>query len=235
MERMTRGPASHAALVEELGRRIAGGELPPGATMTARTLEREFGASRTVVREAVRVLEAHGLVTPRRRVGIVVQPREEWDNLDANVIGWVLAGPRRADVLRDLTQLRTAVEPLAARLAATHATDAERSELIRLATALRDLGSAGRGDREEYLEVDIAYHSLLLRSSRNALFARLVSPIAEILRGRSALGLTPGVPRVGTLEAHLATSEAIGRADPDAAEASARTHLTLVSGEIDAV
>ncbi|WP_460774995.1 FadR/GntR family transcriptional regulator [Microbacterium sp. GXF7504] len=227
-------PASHAALVEELGRRIAGGALPAGTTMTASTLEREYGASRTVVRETVRVLEAHGLVASRRRVGIVVRPREEWDHLDANVIEWALDGPRRAEVLRDLTQLRAAVEPMAARLSAMHARDEDRAELLRLATRLRDLGSAGLGDGDDYLDADIAYHSLLLRSGGNALYARLASPIAEILRGRATRGLTPGIPHVGTLEAHLATAEAISRRDPDTAEASAREHLTLVSGEVGA-
>lgn len=227
-------PATHAALVDELGRRIAGGVLPAGTTMTAAMLEREYGASRTVVRESVRVLEAHGLVASRRRVGIVVRPREEWDHLDANVIEWSLDGPRRAEVLRDLTQLRAGVEPLAARLAALHAGGRDRTELVRLAHRLRDIGVAGRGDGEEYLATDIAYHSLLLRSGGNALFARLAHPIAEILRGRAARGLTPGIPHVGTLEAHVATAEAIERRDPDAAEASAREHLSLVSGEVGA-
>lgn len=79
--------ASHAHIVETLGLRIAGGTLAPGAGMTVAALEQEFSASRTVVREAVRVLEAHGLLRSRRRVGLVVRPREEWDSLDATVMG----------------------------------------------------------------------------------------------------------------------------------------------------
>ena len=77
--------ASHAHLVEVLGRRIAGGELTPATPTTVAALEAEFGASRTVVREAVRVLEAHGLLASRRRVGLTVRPRRDWDNLDATV------------------------------------------------------------------------------------------------------------------------------------------------------
>lgn len=224
--------ASHAHIVETLGRRIAGGQLPPGAGMTVASLEEEFAASRTVVREAVRVLEAHGFLRPRRRVGLVVRPRDEWDSLDATVIEWSLDGPRRRDVLIELTELRIAVEPVAARLAAERGSDEDRALLLHWATRLSDLGAQGQGDSDEYLSADIAYHSLLLRAGGNPLFGKLGAPIAEILRGRAAHGLTPGTPRVGTLEAHLATAQAIGAGDGAAAEASARAHLTLVSGEM---
>lgn len=224
--------ASHAHIVETLGRRIAGGTLAPGAGMTVAALEQEFSASRTVVREAVRVLEAHGLLRSRRRVGLVVRPREEWDSLDATVIEWTLDGPRRNDVLRELTELRAAVEPIAARLAAERADDAQREHLLAHATRLNELGAQGLGDSEEYLEADIAYHSLLLRAGGNPLFGKLSEPIAEILRGRAVRGLTPSLPRVGTLEAHVATAQAIVERDGAGAEASAREHLTLVSGEV---
>ncbi|MDQ1125964.1 transcriptional regulator, GntR family [Microbacterium sp. LKL04] len=227
--------ASHAHIVETLGRRIVGGELPPGTGLTLAGLEESFTASRTVVREAVRVLEAHGLLTSRRRVGLVVRPQAEWDILNADIIEWSLDSPRRRDVLIELTDLRVAVEPVAARLAAERAGDAERDELVRWATLLSDLGNQGLGDSDEYLDADIAYHRLLLRASGNALFEKLGDPIAEILRGRSVRGLTPGMPRVGTLEAHLATARAIHDGRGADAEASAREHLTLVSGEVEEV
>ncbi|THE06825.1 FadR family transcriptional regulator [Microbacterium oleivorans] len=224
--------ASHAHIVETLGRRIVGGELPPGTGLTLAGLEETFSASRTVVREVVRVLEAHGLLTSRRRVGLVVRPREEWDILNADIIEWSLDSPSRRDVLIELTELRIAVEPVAARLAAERASAPVRDELLRFATLLSDLGGQGLGDSTEYLEADIAYHRLLLTASGNPLFVKLSEPIAEILRGRAVRGLTPGMPRVGTLEAHLATAQAIFDGRGADAEASAREHLTLVSDEV---
>lgn len=224
--------ASHAFIVETLGRRIAGGEIPPGTGMTVADLEKEFAASRTVVREAVRVLEAHGLLSSRRRVGLSVRPRAEWDSLDATVIEWTLDSARRRDLLVELTELRVAVEPVAARLAAERASDEDRARLVQLATELNDLGASGLGDSPAYLDADIAYHSLLLCAGGNPLFAHLASPITEILRGRAVRGLTPGIPQVGTLEAHVATARAIAAHDGAAAEASAREHLTLVSDEM---
>lgn len=226
-------PVSHARIVESLGQRIAGGELAVGSGMTVADIEEEFGASRTVVREAVRVLEAHGLVASRRRVGVTVRPRNEWRNLDSTVIAWTLDGPRRQEMLVELTQLRVAVEPIAAHRAALHANADQRAQLLDLATRLGELGARGEGDTEPYLEIDIAYHSLLLQASGNPLFAQLAQPIAEVLRGRAAHGLTPGIPHVGTLEAHLATARAIVVGDGAAAEEAAREHLTLVSGEVE--
>lgn len=224
--------ASHALIVDALGRRIAGGTLAEGERVTVAQLEEEFAASRTVVREAVRVLEAHGLVVSRRRVGVTVAPRAHWRNLDGAVIAWTLDGPRRHDMLVELTALRAAVEPAAANAAARCAGDQDRAGLVRLATRLSELGARGAGDSDDYLDVDIAYHRLLLRAGGNALFAQLAEPVTEVLRGRAALGLTPGIPHVGTLEAHLATAQAIAAGDAAAAESAARTHLTLVSSEV---
>lgn len=80
-------------LLAELGPAIASGELPEGTVLRAEELEERFGVSRTVVREAVRILEGMRLVASRRRVGITVQPRSDWDVFDPLVIRWRLAAP----------------------------------------------------------------------------------------------------------------------------------------------
>ncbi|MDA3806091.1 hypothetical protein PED38_14905 [Clavibacter sp. CT19] len=65
-------------------------------------------------RSRVRVLEAMALLEPKRRVGLVVQGADRWNVYDPRIIRWRLSGPGRSDQFRSVTQLRRAVEPLAA-------------------------------------------------------------------------------------------------------------------------
>ena len=108
----------HDGLLDALGREIVDGITPVGSALTLDGICVRFGVSRTVAREAMRMLESMRLITSRRRVGLVVRPREEWDVFDPRLIRWRLDGPQRADQLRSLTELRLAVAPPAAACAA---------------------------------------------------------------------------------------------------------------------
>lgn len=224
----------HGDVLDALGGRIAAGELAPGDVLTLAQIEAESGASRTVVREAVRVLESLGMLTSRRRVGITVQPREGWDAFAPSLIRWNLAGPQRQQQLEALMELRVAVEPMAARLAALRATPAQRDELRALAEHLRDLGRRGLADTEEFMEADVDFHRALLRASANPQLAALEDPVSEVLRGRTRLGLHPRVPAAGTLDEHLAVALAVAAGDADDAERHSSTHLRGVWDEIAA-
>src|SRR5664279_5218512 len=105
----------HESVVQRWGWDIVSGALPPGTRIVADAAAVQLGVSRTVVREAVRVLESMGLITVRRRVGITVLPAGHWNPFDPNIIRWRLAGPDRLGQLQSLSELRSAVEPLAAR------------------------------------------------------------------------------------------------------------------------
>ena len=72
----------HSDVLADLGPRIVGGALPEGATLTLEWLGEEYGVSRTVAREVIQVLVSMGLVESRRRTGIRVRPRQEWDAFD---------------------------------------------------------------------------------------------------------------------------------------------------------
>lgn len=224
--------ARHQVILDELGREIADARIAPGTVLTLARLEQRFAASRTVVREVMRALEALGMVRSGRRVGIVVQPPEAWDVYDARLIRWRLAGPGRDTQLRRLTELRTAVEPVAASLAARHATPAQRERVLELAHELRRAGEAGR--REEFLALDVELHRLLLAASGNDLFARLGDVVGEVLAGRTHLGLMPDRPRPVALDAHDAAARAVHDADPHAAEEALRTIVGEVSGALEA-
>ncbi|WP_448320390.1 FadR/GntR family transcriptional regulator, partial [Streptomyces sp. CO7] len=100
----------HAQVLDRLGPAITAGEHPPGSVLRTDELAQQYGVSRSVMREAVRVLESMQLVASRRRVGVTVRPVEEWNVYDPQVIRWRLAGADRARQLRSLTVLRCAVE-----------------------------------------------------------------------------------------------------------------------------
>ena len=143
----SQGPAPVAAvmysgIIEELGRSIVSGALPPGDRLTIDALQQRFGVSRTVIRDCMRILESMNLVFSKRRVGIVVQPPQHWNVYDARIIRWRLEGTSRARQFKSLTELRCAVEPLAAAGAARNATGEQRAAVVGLAAQMRSLGEA---------------------------------------------------------------------------------------------
>lgn len=211
----------HHRAIEHLGTRIVAGELPAGHVMLAEHLEGELKVSRSVVREAVRVLQSLGMVETIKRVGIRVLPASRWNPFDPLVIRWRLAGEGRGAQLRSLAELRTAVEPVAAELAAINAPEALRRELVDVAAAMRAAGQAG--DVPRFLELDIRFHSLLLTGSGNEMFANMVGQVAETLTGRTVHGLMPDRPGETALQWHADVAEAIASGDAAAArEASDR-------------
>ncbi|WP_394552699.1 FadR/GntR family transcriptional regulator [Agromyces sp. MMS24-JH15] len=222
----------HDLVVDSLGGRIVAGDLRAGATMMAVDVESELGVSRSVVREAVRVLQSLGLVESVRRVGIRVRPEADWNVFDPAVIRWRLASDRRGSQLRSLTELRAAVEPAAAELAAVHAAGPLATEL--LATAER-MADAGRDrDPVAFLELDIRFHALVLAASGNEMFASLADAIGEVLRGRTEHGLMPAQPHEDTLRLHLEVAAAIGDHRPDLARTAMERIMRRTAGELDA-
>ncbi|CAN3984426.1 FadR/GntR family transcriptional regulator [Kitasatospora purpeofusca] len=208
-------------LLAELGPAIASGELPEGAVLRAEELEERFGVSRTVVREAVRILEGMRLVASRRRVGITVQPRSDWDVFDPLVIRWRLAGADRSAQLRSLGSLRLAVEPAAAALAARHATDDERRRLSALAVELTMTARAA--DLATFLRHDIEFHSTVLQASRNEMFAHLGDTVGAVLTGRTEYHLMPHQPEPYAIRLHREVAEAVCAGDAERAEQAMRT------------
>jgi DNA-binding FadR family transcriptional regulator len=219
-------PALHSAVLDALGRSITSGDVAPGTPLTLEAIGAEHGVSRTVAREVMRLLEGLGLVRSRRRVGIVVLPMESWNVLDPRVIRWRLEGPGRDRQLRTLTELRHAVEPLAAAGAARHASPETRDELVDLATRMRVLGE--HGDLTEFLALDVRMHELVLRSSGNELFGALAGVVAAVLSGRTHLGLMPASPVPEALDQHEAVARAVAAGDPEAAEAA----MAAIVGEV---
>ena len=206
----------HARVVDLLGMAVCGGELETGQIIRIDELEERFTVSRTVVREALRVLDAMGMVRSRRRVGVQIQPASEWNLYDPQVIRWRLASPGRIAQLRSLTELRSAVEPEAARLAALRGPLEGASDLMGLAGKLWAAGH--EGDLCRFLELDVEFHSVVLASSGNEMFAKLNTLVAEVLAGRTHQGLMPAHPHVEALQLHVDVANAIQRGSPEEAQ-----------------
>ncbi|MGO4784082.1 FadR/GntR family transcriptional regulator [Cryobacterium sp. W22_MBD10_FK3] len=208
-------PSLHTRVTEDVGRSIVDGTVPAGAVLLSDEIERRQGVSRSVIREAIRVLGSMGLVESVKRVGIRVLPPERWNVYDPTLIRWRLLGPGNGEQLRSLTELRAAVEPMAAELAARHATPTTAAELLDVADLMRIAGRSG--DLTQFLELDIRFHRLVLHGSGNEMFAKLDEPVAAVLSGRTDLGLMPNHPHQNTLQLHADVADAIAGADPQTA------------------
>lgn len=223
-----------ASVLDKLGEEIVSGVMPEGHTFTLQELSDRFGISRTVAREAMRALEQLGFVSSSRRVGIRVLPAEHWAVFDRSVIAWRLASEaQRPAQIESLASLRTAVEPVAAGLAAEHATQEQIQRLEYLAARLMELSEQGAGNSDEFLEIDKEFHTLLLSASGNEMFAALAEPIMDLLEGRTRYGIMPDAPEMEAMRLHVDLVEAIARGDSQASESTSRKLLLGVDAFMD--
>lgn len=218
------------SVLAELGPRIVSGALPGGSVITLDWVEEEYGVSRTVAREVVQVLVSMGVVQSRRRTGIRVLERAAWDAYDPAVIRWRLGGDERARHLQELSELREAIEPVSAALAAVHADADQRAAVVELAAALERTGAAG--DLQTFLEHDIAFHRLLLTASQNVMFAGLGQVVEEVLRGRTDHDLMPPHPKPEARRLHQMVAAAVADGEPEVARAAMATICAEVTAEM---
>ncbi|POX40846.1 GntR family transcriptional regulator [Streptomyces sp. Ru73] len=225
------GQGLHAKVLESLGPEIAAGEHRPGTVLRTDELAQRYDVSRTVIREAVRVLESMHLVESRRRVGVTVRPTEEWNVYDPRVIRWRLAGSDRPRQLRSLTVLRCAIEPVAAGLAARNATPEQCADLTERAMGMV---ATSRGQQlEAYLVHDTAFHKILLTASGNEMFARLHEVVAAILTGRTHHHVMFTDPDPAAVTLHVQVAEAIRTGDAARAEELTREITVGAMAELD--
>lgn len=202
-----------------IGRRIVTGEIRPGEQLPTGAGVR---ASRGVVREAVKVLAAKGLVASRPKTGTRVRPRVHWNLLDPDVLAWRLEGLPRGAFLAKLTQVRLIIEPGAAELAARRGGAAE---LASLEAALRDMRAAldlSPPDHEAYNEADIRFHRAIVQACDNEILEQIGAIVnTTLLVAFHAAVLVPGLAR-SALPRHQAILDAIRRRQPNRARAAMR-------------
>ncbi|HEY8367816.1 MAG TPA: FCD domain-containing protein [Thermodesulfobacteriota bacterium] len=195
-----------------LAEEIRAGRLSAGAFLPAepRLVER-FGVSRSVVREATRILAARGLVEVRRGVGVVVR-----DAPDPN-LGDALAARIRSDagVLRDIWDVRMMLEPAVAAAAAERATAEEVDAIARAAEALETASDP--------VGADLAFHEAVMRASHNRVVALILAPLGDLLRAERAATLRMGLGAAA--RGHRRIAAAIAARDAAAARAAMAEHL----------
>jgi DNA-binding FadR family transcriptional regulator len=219
----------HGEVVHTIGLRILRGELKPGDPLPAEEeLSVDHSVSRTVLREAIRVLAAKGLVHARPKTGTRVQPRSEWNIVDPDVLAWrVEAGPDGA-LYEEVTEVRLGIEPHAARLTAERATEEEIAGIREAYAAME----AGVKDQVTYLAADLLFHERILSACHNELLGHLGSVLRAVFRTTFEYTTSSPTSRRRALPLHRAILEGIDDGDGDAAEAAMRSLIGDTAADI---
>ncbi|MDQ2764485.1 MAG: FadR family transcriptional regulator [Pseudomonadota bacterium] len=206
-------------LLDHLGKTIVTGGYAEKRFPTEAELSKQHGVSRSVTREAVKMLTTKGLLSARPRQGTIVQPDSTWNLFDPDVLRWLLDRKFSIELLRNFNQLRVAIEPAAAALAADFA-DKDRLALIR--SGFRRMQLAETGD-DDPLEADIAFHVAILRASTNPFFAQFCDVVGTALR--TSIRFTNRIQgRTADIAAHEAVLRAIEARDAEASR-TAMLHI----------
>ena len=167
------------SIVQELGIEIVTGAFnEKNPFPVEEELCRRFNASRTVLREAVKMLTAKGLLSARPRQGTKVQPESNWNLMDPDILRWMLERKYSSALLVQFNEVRLAIEPQAAALASKNA-GAEEKQAVR--AAIERMRAAEKGE-DDPLESDIAFHVAVLRATRNHFYMHLTELTATALR-----------------------------------------------------
>ncbi len=220
--------------VSHLGTRILAGDWHPGQAIPKEAdLCEELGVSRSVIREAFRILGAKGLIRSRTSDGTRVQPRHEWRLLDPDVMDWRIKAGDTKSLLQDLLRVRLVLEPGVVHNATLVATDAARDR-IRAAWAWKerefntpDNNFAER--RQRFIDADLEFHRAFLAAVGSDLLSQLFSVIEAALgllldlQMRARGYMTEMIGMEESQELHAAVFAAFDRRDAVAAETAMRT------------
>lgn len=191
------GVSLHARLLDQLGQSIVRGELAPGDPLpNADDWSAAHGVSRTVLREVIKVLAGKGMVESRPKIGTRIRARADWNFLDPDVLAWRFGATTRAEDVKDLFELRRAIEPMAGGFAAERASAEDVAKLRSLYEQMEQWAD----DNERFADADLAFHQAILRMTGNELFGSLVALteaamlISFRLSDDNPLGQRPSLP-----------------------------------------
>ncbi|MFF4622797.1 FadR/GntR family transcriptional regulator [Nonomuraea jabiensis] len=221
-----KGRGIHGQVVETIGRRLVTGHFAENGRIDLVELEAELQVSRTVVREALKVLAGKGLVDSRQKRGTVVRPRSEWNLLDPDVISWEFES-RGSQMLQQLAEVRQMFEPAAAALAAIRRTEADLAELE---AALDDMTAARTP--AEAASADLRFHRAVLAATGNELLVRMEVVVESVLAERDRI-VHHLVAADDPVPSHRALADAIRAGDDETARTRALALLDKAMADVD--
>jgi DNA-binding FadR family transcriptional regulator len=208
-------PSLSTQVAREIGKRIVSATYAPGDLVEDEAaLAQRYQVSRSVIRDAVKILVGKGLLEARRGIGTRVRSREKWGLLDDDIMAWSQSAPPNADIFRQLMDVRQVIEPKAARWAAERGSD-EAHEPIRAAVERME---EEKGSVEAFVIADAGFHRSILRATGNEFLMALEGVIFSALL--SSIRLTNKDPREneGSIPFHREVYDAIAARDGTRAE-----------------
>jgi DNA-binding FadR family transcriptional regulator len=225
-------PSLSTQVAREIGRRVVSGNYAPGALVEDEVrLEQRYQVSRSVIRDAVKILVGKGLLEVRRGIGTRVRSRANWGLLDDDVLAWFQSAPPDRDFLRQLMDIRLVFEPKAACWAAQRGSE---DDLARIEAAIEKMETE-KGSVDDFITADARFHRSILRAANNEFLTAMEGVIFSALL--SSIRLTNSDPRDNddSIPFHREVYEAIAARDCDRAEQVMKTLLddaSLRLGEI---
>jgi DNA-binding FadR family transcriptional regulator len=226
-----RRPA-HMQVSRDLGIAIVTGRLLPGSILPGEhEIAEQRGISRSVVREALRMLAAKGLLESKPKAGTRIRDRSDWNLLDPELLAWMFEGEPPAGFVRSLYQLRLIVEPAAAELAAITRTP---RQLARMGHALEEMGAHGLQTAIGQA-ADQRFHHLVLEATGNELLISLASTIGAAVRWTTLYKIRNVRHPRNPMAEHRRLFDAIAEGDPVAARAVTIELVTEAEKDIAAL
>ena len=222
-------------VANEIGLRIVSGVYPPNETLPfEEELVAEFGVSRTVIRETIKVLTDKGMVQPRQRIGTVVHPRSNWSLLDSDVLNWELQAGQQEKLLHKVTEARRVIESEAAALAAQRASE---EQLHQMEESLSIMEQTARNFTPEnaraYVDADMVFHATILNACGNELLEQMANMMRQALV--ASREITTRMPGNATkaIPAHRLVLEALLNRDSDGAHKAMKALIDRAKSDIE--
>ena len=202
-------------IARELGRRIVAGIYEPTELIEEEnSLAKRFRVSRSVVRDAVKILVGKGMLEVRRGIGTRVKSRSEWMLLDNDVLAWHQSAPIRSDFLDQLIEIRLLIEPKAAKWAAERGNN---EKLLDIEKAINQM-DLHRGSNENYVVADAQFHSAILKASNNEILVSMEGIIfSALLDSIRVTNKDPSENEI-SIKFHKEVAKSIKERDPEKAE-----------------